>query len=134
MLDYIVRRLLIGVVTLCGVAMIVFVVMRVLPGDAAVMLSGAGAGAVSEKELAGVRAKLGLDRALPVQFFDWAGEVAQLRLGTSLRTGNEVTADVARRFPYTLQIVVMAMLIAVLVGVPVGVLSAARAGTWADQL
>ena len=134
MLDYIVRRLLIGVVTLCGVAMIVFVVMRVLPGDAAVMLSGAGAGAVSEKELAGVRSKLGLDRALPVQFLDWAGEVAQLRLGVSLRTGNEVTADVARRFPYTLQIVVMAMLIAVLVGVPVGVLSAARAGSWADQI
>ena len=134
MLDYIVRRLLIGVVTLCGVAMLVFVVMRVLPGDAAVMLSGAGAGAISEKELAGVRSKLGLDRALPVQFFDWAGEVAQLRLGTSLRTGNEVTADVARRFPYTLQIVVMAMLIAVLVGVPMGVLSAARAGSWTDQI
>lgn len=134
MLDYIVRRLLIGVVTLCGVAILVFVVMRVLPGDAAVMLSGAGAGAVSEKELAGVRSKLGLDRALPVQFFDWAGEVAQLRLGTSLRTGNEVTADVARRFPYTLQIVVMAMLIAVLIGVPMGVLSAARAGSWTDQI
>ncbi len=134
MLDYIVRRLLIGVVTLCGVAILVFVVMRVLPGDAAVMMSGAGAGAISEKELAGVRSKLGLDRALPVQFLDWAGEVAQLRLGTSLRTGNEVAADVARRFPYTLQIVVMAMLIAVLVGVPVGVLSAARAGSWTDQI
>ncbi|MBI2225763.1 MAG: ABC transporter permease [Betaproteobacteria bacterium] len=134
MLDYVVRRLMLGLVTLFGVAVIVFFVMRVLPGDAAVMLSGAGAGAVSEKELAGVRAKLGLDRPLPAQFVDWAGNVAVLELGTSLRTGNPVIADVARRFPYTLQIVVMAMLIAVLIGVPVGVLSAAYAGSWGDQI
>ena len=134
MLDYVVRRLMLGLVTLFGVAVMVFFVMRVLPGDAAVMLSGAGAGAVSEKELAGVRAKLGLDRPLPAQFADWAGNVAVLELGTSLRTGNPVIADVARRFPYTLQIVVMAMLIAVLIGVPVGVLSAAYAGSWGDQI
>lgn len=134
MVDYIVRRLLIGLVTLFGVAVLVFVVMRVLPGDAAVMLSGAGAGAVSEQEIAGVRAKMGLDRPLPVQFAEWAGQVGSLELGTSLRTGNPVAADVARRFPYTLQIVVMAMLIAVLIGVPIGVLSAAHAGSWLDQL
>ncbi len=134
MFDYLLRRLGIGLITLLGVAVIVFFMMRVLPGDAAVMLSGAGAGAVSEKELAEVRGKLGLDRPLPVQFADWAGRVARFDLGESLRTGKPVIEDIARRFPYTLQIVVMAMLIAVLVGVPVGVLSAAFSGSWGDQL
>lgn len=134
MLDYVLRRLILGLVTLFGVAVIVFFIMRVLPGDAAVMLSGGDAGAVSEKELAEVRAKLGHDRPLAVQFADWAGHVAVLELGTSLRTGNPVIADVARRFPYTLQIVVMAMLMAVLFGITAGVLSAAYAGSWGDQI
>ena len=134
MFDYLLRRLGIGLITLFGVAVMVFFTMRVLPGDAAVMLSGAGAGAVSEKELAEVRGKLGLDRPLPVQFADWAGRVARFDLGDSLRTGKPVIEDIARRFPYTLQIVVMAMLIAVLVGVPTGVLSAAFSGSWCDQM
>jgi len=134
MVDYMLRRLGIGLVTLFGVAVIVFFMMRVLPGDAAVMLSGAGSGAVSEQELAEVRIKLGLDRSLPVQFADWAGHVVRFDLGESLRTGKPVIDDIARRFPYTLQVVVMAMLIAVFVGVPVGVLSAAFSGSWGDQL
>jgi len=133
MFGYIVQRLLIGLVTLFGVAVMVFVVMRVLPGDAAVMLTGAGAGAVSEAELAEVRAKLGLDQPVVVQFVSWAADVVRLELGTSLRTGKPVIADVAQRFPYTLQVVVMAMLIAVSLGVPAGVLSARYAGSWGDQ-
>ncbi len=133
MIDYLVRRLLTGLATLLGVAVIAFFLMRVLPGDAAVMLSGAGAGAVSEQELAGVRAKMGLDQPLPVQFVAWAGDVLSFNLGTSLRTGQPVAADIARRFPYTLQIVVMAMVIAVALGIPAGLVSAARSGSWTDQ-
>ena len=134
MLDFIVRRLAIGLVTLVGVATLTFFLMRVLPGDAAVMLSGAGAGAVSEQELAEVRKKMGLDRPLAVQFGAWTADLAQLDLGLSLRTGQPVAGEIARRFPYTLQIVVMAMLIAVALGVPAGVVSAARAGSWLDQV
>jgi peptide/nickel transport system permease protein len=133
MLGFVVKRLLIGVVTLLFVGVMVFGIMRVLPGDAAVMMTGAGAGVVSEAELAEVRARLGLDRPLPVQFVEWLGEVVVLDLGTSLRTGNPVIQDVVQRFPYTLQIVVMAMLIAVFIGVPMGVLSAHFAGSWMDQ-
>ena len=124
MFSFILQRLVIGIVTLFGVAVMVFIIMRVIPGDAAVMLSGAGAGVVSEEELAQVRSKMGLDRPLVVQFGDWAGDVAALDLGTSLRTGNPVIKDIARRFPYTAQIVVMATLIAVCLGIPAGVLSA----------
>ncbi|MBI2203575.1 MAG: ABC transporter permease [Candidatus Rokubacteria bacterium] len=133
MLAYLTQRLAVGAVSLFGVAVAVFLIMRVIPGDAAVMLSGAGGGVVSEQELQDVRHKLGLDRPLPVQFADWAAKVAVLQLGTSLRTGNRVIDDAARRFPYTLQIVVMAMVLAVVGGIPLGVLSAYRAGSWLDQ-
>ena len=108
--------------------------MRILPGDAAVMITGADAGAVSEAELAAVRQKLGLDRPLLVQFSSWAGDVASLDLGRSLRTGNPVIDDVVRRFPYTLQIVVMAMVIAIVVGMTAGIISAAWSGSWVDQV
>jgi peptide/nickel transport system permease protein len=133
MFGYLIQRVMTGCVTLLGVAVIVFVLLRVLPGDAAVMLTGAGSGVVSEEELQQVRHRLGLDRSWPVQLAEWAGNVATLDFGTSLRTGNPVIADVARRFPYTLQIVVIAMLIAVFVGVPAGVVAARFAGTWMDR-
>jgi peptide/nickel transport system permease protein len=133
MVAYITQRLLIGFVTLFGVAAIVFLVMRVIPGDAAVMLTGAGTGVVSEEELAQVRHQLGLDRPLLVQFADWASKVAVLDFGNSLRTGNPVMQDVARRFPYTLQIVVMATLLSVLIGIPAGVMAAHHMGSWVDR-
>ena len=133
MFAYITQRLLTGFVTLFGVAAIVFLVMRVIPGDAAVMLTGAGAGVVSKEELAQVRNRLGLDRSLPVQFADWAGHVALLDFGKSLRTGNPVIEDVSRRIPYTFQIIVMAMLLAVCIGVPAGVTAARYMGSGLDR-
>jgi peptide/nickel transport system permease protein len=108
--------------------------MRVIPGDAAMMLSGAGAGAVSSQDLAEARTRLGLDRPLAVQFVEWTADIARLRIGTSLRTGNPVIADVAQRIPYTLQIVVMAMLIAIAAGIPAGVLAARFVGSRTDLL
>jgi len=134
MLYFVVRRLALGLVTLFGVAVIVFFIMRILPGDAAVMLTGAEAGAVSEAELAAVRSRLGLDRPLLVQFAAWAADVAALDLGTSIRTGNPVLADIARRFPLTLEIVAMAMTLAVVLGIAAGIISAAYAGSWCDQI
>jgi len=134
MLSYVSRRLLLGGVTLLGVTVAVFLIMRVIPGDAAVMLTGAGSGVVSEQELQEVRRKLGLDRPMVVQFTEWAARVAVLELGTSLRTGNPVLADIARRFPYTLEIVVLAMILAVGLGVPLGVLSARCSGSLLDQV
>ena len=133
MFAYITQRLLTGFVTLFGVAAIVFLVMRVIPGDAAVMLTGAGAGVVSKEELAQVRQRLGLDRSLPVQFADWAGHVAVLDFGRSLRTGNPVIEDVGRRIPYTFQIIVMSMLLAVCIGVPAGVTAARYMGSGLDR-
>jgi peptide/nickel transport system permease protein len=132
-LFYMVRRIGMGLITLFAVSVIVFFILRIIPGDAAVMLSGAGAGAVSEQELADVRAKMGLDKPMSVQFLNWADDVAHLRLGDSLRTGHPVVADIVQRFPYTFQLVLMAMVMAVVVGIPLGVISARFAGSWLDQ-
>jgi len=134
MVGYLAQRLATGFVTLFGVALIVFLVMRVIPGDAAVMMSGAGSGVVSQEELQQVRHQLGIDRPLVVQFADWATHVGKLDFGTSLRTGSPVIEDISRRFPYTLEIVVLSMIIAVGLGVPAGVLSAWLAGTWVDRI
>lgn len=130
---YLAQRMATGFVTLFGVVLIVFLVMRVIPGDAAVMMSGAGSGVVSQEELQQVRHQFGIDRPLVVQFADWAGHIARLDFGTSLRTGSPVIEDIGRRFPYTLQIVVLSMILAVGLGVPAGVLSAWLAGTWVDR-
>ena len=92
------------------------------------MLTGAGPGVVSEQELQQVRQRLGLDRPLPVQLAEWAWNVAMFDFGTSLRTGNAVMADISRRLPFTLQIVVMAILISVCLGVPAGVTAARYQG------
>jgi peptide/nickel transport system permease protein len=133
MFRYLLQRLATGFVTLFGVALIVFLIMRVIPGDAAVMMSGAGSGVVSQEELQAVRHQLGIDRPLVVQFADWAGDVARLNFGTSLRTGSPVMDDISRRFPYTFQIIVLSMIIAIGIGVPAGVLAAWMAGTWVDR-
>jgi peptide/nickel transport system permease protein len=133
MFGYVAHRLLTGCVTLMGVTVLVFLLLRVLPGDAAVMMTGAGAGVVSEEELQQVRQRLGLDRPLPVQLAEWSWNAAMLDFGTSLRTGNAVMADIARRLPLTLQIVVMAILMAVCIGVPAGVTAARHQGTWIDR-
>lgn len=133
MINYILLRLGSGVVTLLFVSMIVFFIVRVIPGDAAVMMTGAGAGVVTEEELDAVRQRLGIDRPLPVQFVDWLGDAVRFDFGTSLRTGAPVAQEIAQRFPYTLQIAVMAMAIAIVVGVPSGVLAARFAGSWLDR-
>jgi peptide/nickel transport system permease protein len=133
MLGYVAHRLLTGCITLVGVTVLVFLLLRVLPGDAAVMMTGAGSGVVSEEELQQVRQRLGLDRPLPVQLAEWSWNAAMLDFGTSLRTGNAVMVDIARRLPFTLQIVVMAILMAVCIGVPAGVTAARYQGTWIDR-
>ncbi|APH73753.1 ABC transporter permease [Aquibium oceanicum] len=134
MLRYGLFRLLSGLVTLLLVAAIVFVIARIIPGDAAIILSGGDSVAGSAEDLELVRERLGLNLPIPVQFFIWLGDVAAYDLGTSLRTGNPVMQDIAQRFPFTLQIVLMAMVIAVVLGVPAGVMAARYVGSWGDRL
>lgn len=123
---YILRRLLIAVPTLIGITILIFLAMRVLPGDplATIMSESTGNFVLTEEELAAARASLGLDKPLYLQYLDWMGEVITGDLGSSFWTNEPISALIFRRGPITAQIALMAVLFSWLVGVPIGLLSA----------
>ncbi|MBW0254643.1 ABC transporter permease [Cellulomonas sp. PS-H5] len=118
---HLVRRLAQAVVVVLGVVVVSFLVARAVPGDAAVSATGARA---SASELAAARERLGLDQPLPVQLFRYLGDLVRGDLGTSLHTRQPVAADLGSALPASLELVGAAMLLAVLLGIPLGVLAA----------
>jgi len=128
---YLVRRLLLVIPTLLGVSIIVFALVRLLPGDAvAMLLQDYAQGA----DGAALRAQLGLDRPVYVQYVEWLGAVLHGDLGTSLRSKTAIGAELANRIPVTLELGLLALLVGLLVAIPVGVLSAVRQDTRVDYL
>lgn len=126
MLRLILRRVLVAIPTLILVSMIVFMLQKILPGDPVLTLAG------EERDpavLDYLRDKYHLDDPLPVQYGAWVLQVAQGDLGKSLRTDVPVSTLIAQKLPVTLQLSVMAMFFAVLVGIPMGILAAVRKGT-----
>lgn len=132
MLGYILRRLLFVIPTLIGVAVAVFFLIRVMPGDVVTVKMRADGVAVSEDAIIAERKRLGLDKSLAHQFGDYIWGLARLDLGKSLWTGDKVTSEIALRFPVSLQIAIMATLIAVLIAIPLGTISALYRDTWVD--
>lgn len=128
---YLARRLLLVIPTLLGVSVIVFLLVRLLPGDAVTMLLQDYAYAADADEM---RAKLGLDRPIYVQYLEWVGGVVRGDLGTSLRNKSPVAEELATRMPVTAQLGLMAMIVGLLVAIPVGVVAAVRQDSWADYL
>jgi peptide/nickel transport system permease protein len=120
---YLLRRLVLLVPTLVGVSIVVFALVRMLPGDAVTMLLQDYAYAKDADEM---RAKLGLDRPVPVQYVEWAGGVLRGDLGTSLRSKNPVGEELLKRIPVTAELGVLALIIGILISIPVGVISAVR--------
>jgi peptide/nickel transport system permease protein len=118
-------------ITLFGLVLITFLIGRVVPIDPVLAIVGDRAPA---DVVARTRLELGLDRPLPEQFVRYVGQLAQGDLGRSVMTSNRVTADIARFFPATLELATAALLVAVGLGVPLGVYAAVRQGTWADML
>ena len=128
---YLVQRLLLVVPTLLGVSILVFALVRVLPGDAvAMLLQDYAQGADGDA----LRAQLGLDRPAPVQYVEWLGAVVRGDLGTSLRSKTPIGAELASRIPVTLELGVLGLLFGLAVALPVGVLSAVRQDTRVDYL
>lgn len=125
------KRLLGAVPSLIGVVIVTFLLSHALPGDPAVLFAGPAANADS---VAQVRAHLGLDRSLLVQFLGYVGDMAHGNLGQSLTTGQPVLADLVQRLPASLELTAAAILFAVAVAVPLGVLAATREGSFADHL
>jgi peptide/nickel transport system permease protein len=128
---YLVRRLLLVIPTLIGISVIVFALVRLLPGDAVAMLQQDYAYASDTDEL---RGRLGLDRPAPVQYFEWLGNIVHGNLGTSLRTNQPVTTEIFNRLPVTAELGVMAIAIGLVIAIPVGVISAIRQDTRTDYL
>ena len=127
---YIVGRLLLMLPTLIGVAIITFVVMRLVPGDiVALRYAGSPVGQdIIDKE----RHILGLDKSMPQQFVDWMTSAAHLDFGQSLWTGHQVIDEIWTRLPLSLELAVIATVFAVLIAVPLGVMAAVRQDTWVD--
>lgn len=125
------QRLLLSAPALLGVVVVTFMLMRVLPGDPAVFFaSGPSAG---RQEIEDLRRSMGLDQPLPVQLARYLGDVATGNLGRSLTTGQPVVQDIARRLPASLELTVSALLIALGLAVPLGVLAALRPGSLVDH-
>ena len=120
--------------TLLGVAVLVFFLLRVAPGDI-VELKYAGVGAfVSQEALDMERAQLGLDKPLWKQLIDWIWGIVRLDFGTSMWTGRPITYEIAIRLQLSLQLAIMATIVAVLLSIPLGTIAALRQDTWVDYV
>jgi len=120
---YVLRRLLVAIPSLLIASLIVFSLPRLLPGDVVqLMLEEKAYG----KDLEDLRAKLGLNRPIHVQYFDWLGSVVRGQLGESLWTRQPVLTELTRRLPVTITLGIFATFVAIAIGMPIGVLAATR--------
>jgi peptide/nickel transport system permease protein len=133
MATYILRRILLMIPTLLGAVTLIFLLMRLLPGDVALYILGSGESSEVNKEaLQQIRQDLGLDRPLIVQYGLWLWGAARLDFGTSYWTRQPVIEELKRRYPITANLAVMSLILGTLIAIPVGVLSAVRQDTLAD--
>lgn len=128
---YILRRLLLACVTLCGVIIVVFLITRILPGNPAVVRLGPYA---KPDLLAQMEAEMGLDKPLPIQFINYVSKLVRGDMGQSWRTGQPVRNDLAQRLPATLELALSATLIAIIAGLILGILSALHQHSLFDQI
>lgn len=132
MTEYILRRILLMVPTLLGVSVVVFTVMHLLPGDVVIQILGESA-RFEAADIERLRAELGLDRPLYEQYLTWMAGVIQGDLGRSLWTGQPVTQEILRRLPITVELGALSLGLAVVTGITLGIISAARQDTWLDH-
>lgn len=131
MLRFILGRLAILIPTFIGVALIAFSFIRLLPGDPVMLMSGERV--MSEERHAQIMHDLGYDQPLAVQFVDYLGKIAHGDLGRSVVTKKPVLDDFRALFPATLELSICAIILAVLLGIPAGVIAAVKRGSWLDQ-
>ena len=130
MLELICKRLLLAIPTLLLVSMMVFGLQKLLPGDPLIAMAG------EERDpavIAQLRAELNLDAPIPVQYFNWLSRALQGDLGVSLRTHEPVTQLIASKLPVTLELSLLAMIIALVFGISMGILAAVNKNSWVDH-
>jgi peptide/nickel transport system permease protein len=132
-LRFVVKRLLLMIPTLVGVAVLVFVLLRVVPGDVVEMRFASGQNQfVDQKLLDAERAKLGLDQPIWRQFVDYMSGLLRLDPGLSMWTGSPITEEIELRFALSLQLALMATVVATVLAIPLGIVAALRQDTWVD--
>ncbi len=135
MQKYLFRRVLFALTTVIGVSLIVFVVLRILPGDPLVALLGVeGHSKMTPADRVLIMRDLGLSDSLPVQYVRWLGDIASGQLGKSFFRGDTVRDLILHRGPLSAEIAILALVISWFVGLPVGILSAVRPNGWADAI
>jgi peptide/nickel transport system permease protein len=132
MLRYLTQRLIAFIPTLIGISILVFGAIRLIPGDIITATLGTEAGMLTTAQRAALERYYGLDKPPLEQYFVWMGEAVQGNLGHSVRHGRPVLELIIERFPLTLELAVLAVLIALSVGIPFGLISALRHNTWID--
>jgi peptide/nickel transport system permease protein len=130
---YIIKRLLAMIPTLLGVAVLIFLLLRVVPGDVVEARYMTGEGQFQSKEIMAIeRKKLGLDQPLWKQFTTWMAGLVRFDFGLSMWTGNPITEEIKLRFALSLQLAIMATIVATLLAIPLGILAAVKQDTWVD--
>jgi peptide/nickel transport system permease protein len=134
MYQYVLKRLLLMIPTLLGAALLVFLLLRLVPGDVCVLRMTGGAGYVDPKAIALCRSELGLDRSYVVQFLTFIWDFVRFDFGKSMWTGRPITEEVGLRFELSLQIAIMATITAIMLAIPLGTISAVKQNTWIDYV
>lgn len=131
MTQYVVRRLLGLIPVLFGITLAVFLLLRLIPGDPAIVLAGERA---TPEQIAALRTQLGLDQPWYVQYFAFLGNLLQLKLGNSILSGIPVLDEIRTRWAATFELSIAAILVAIILGVPAGIIAAVRKNRWQDQV
>jgi peptide/nickel transport system permease protein len=129
MRTYIIKRLVEMIPTILMITLVVFIMMRSIPGDPVVAMLG---DAYTEEDAERVRVEYGLNRPVIVQYGIWLGKLVQGDWGTSILSGRPVLQDVVARLPVTMELIVLSMAVALAIAIPAGIIGALRQNTWAD--
>lgn len=129
MTQYLVRRILESIPVIIGVSILVFGLIHFIPGDPAIAMLGERA---TEENVNAMRERLGLNRPLPEQYFIWIGKIARGDLGNTVRGNISISDQLSRRFPATIELTIMALTFAIILGVPIGIVSAVNRNSMID--
>jgi peptide/nickel transport system permease protein len=132
MWKYLVKRFLLMFPTLLGVAVLIFLLIRVVPGDVVELRMAGDSGVVSKEALAKERARFGLDRPMWEQFATWLWGAVRLDFGKSMWTGAPIFEEIKLRFALSVQVAIMATIVAVVLAIPLGVIAALKQDSWVD--
>jgi peptide/nickel transport system permease protein len=132
MYRYIINRVLLVFPTLAGAATLVFILMRLVPGDICLVRLGSGGTSFTAQSLATCHAEIGIDRPWILQYLEFLWDVARFDFGNSMWSGKPVIMEIATRFPISLEVAIMATIIAVAIAIPLGTISALKQNSWID--